>query len=345
MKNLTAALLILVITTVSHALPADKTIKITNHKKTTAMDNKDFTSTITVNKSPEEAFRSIKNFRGWWSEDIEGATDEVGATFFYHYKDVHLCKIKLVEVVPDKKLVYQVIDNEFSFTKDKTEWTGTKLIFELTEEGKQTKVTFTHEGLVPEYECYNVCNDAWTGFIQKSLKDYINTGKGQPNPKDGTNEINAENIKKWQIKGSENVRSYTFGFETKRNADEVFNILSDPNKWWVGVYGEAIEGKFTSVGDEFTYRAGDGMHYSAQKVTELVPAHKIVWQITKSDLAFLQHKDEWTGTNIIIEIDQNGSMTHVQFTHEGLLPEIECYGACSNAWSQYMSNLKAALNK
>lgn len=156
------------------------------------MEQKDFTSTIVVDKNPGEAFDAIKNFRGWWSEDIEGATDKPEETFFYHYKDVHLCKMKLIEEVTDKKLVYEVVDNQFSFTKDKTEWIGTKLIFDLTAEGKQTKIKFTHQGLVPEYECYNVCNDAWTGFIQKSLKDLINTGKGQPNPKDGTNDINAE---------------------------------------------------------------------------------------------------------------------------------------------------------
>ena len=153
-----------------------------------------------VDKTPMEAFNAIKNFRAWWSEDIEGNTDQLNETFFYHYKDVHLSKMKLIEAVPGKKLVYLVVANEFSFTKDKTEWVNTKLVFDISTEAKQTKITFTHEGLVPEYECYNVCHDAWTGFIQKNLKNLINTGKGEPNPKDGTNEINAENIKKWNLK-------------------------------------------------------------------------------------------------------------------------------------------------
>ncbi|REH01627.1 SRPBCC family protein [Flavobacterium aquicola] len=163
------------------------------------MKNQDFTSTILVDKTPAEAFNAIQNFRGWWSEDIEGETDQLGETFFYHYQDIHLCKIKLVEKIQDQKLVYQVLANEFSFTQDKTEWVNTKMIFEISKEGEQTKVKLTHEGLTPKDECYNICNDAWTGFIQNSLKSLINTGKGQPNPKDGTNEINAENIKKWNI--------------------------------------------------------------------------------------------------------------------------------------------------
>lgn len=329
---------------IGNAQSTTKTSKQINHNKHSEMENKSFKSTILVKKSRQEAMEAIKNFRGWWSEDIEGATDRVGETFFYHYKDVHLCKIKFVEEVPGSRLVYEVTDNEFSFTKDKTEWIGTKLVFEVTEEDKQTKVVFTHVGLVPEYECYNVCNDAWTGFIQKSLKDFINTGHGQPNPKDGTNEINAENIKKWQIRGAEKDKSYSFGFDTKRNPDEVFEVLSDPNKWWVGIYGEAIEGSYKAVGDEFRYRAGNGLHFSVQKVAELVPGKKIVWHITNSELSFLQKKDEWTGSSIEIVISKAGDKTHVQFTHAGLVPVIECYEACSGAWSQYMNNLKAALN-
>lgn len=165
--------------------------------KNTNMDNKDFTATISVDQSPETAFNAIKNFRAWWSEDTEGNTDQLNETFFYHYKDVHLCKLKLIEMVPNEKLVYLVVDNEFNFVKDKTEWVNTKLIFEITKEGEKTKVKFTHEGLVPAYECYNVCHDAWSGYINGSLQSLITTGKGKPNAKEGG--LNAELVKKWGL--------------------------------------------------------------------------------------------------------------------------------------------------
>ncbi len=161
------------------------------------MAGKDFTTTITVDKDIASTFHSITHFRGWWSEEIEGKTDELNGTFFYHYKDVHLCKMKLIEWVADKKLVYLVTDNEFNFTKDKTEWVNTRLIFDLWTEGDQTKVVFTHQGLVPENECYNVCHDAWTSYIQGSLKNYIETGKGKPNGKEGG--LNAELVQKWGL--------------------------------------------------------------------------------------------------------------------------------------------------
>jgi len=167
------------------------------NSKTSNMKDKNFTTSITVDKNISGTFNAIKDFRAWWSAEIEGKTDQLNETFFYHYKDVHLCKIKLIETVADKKLVYQVIANQFNFTKDKTEWVNTRLVFDLTSEGHKTKVVFTHEGLVPEYECYNVCRDAWTGYIQGSLKNFIETGKGKPNGKEGG--LNAELVEKWGL--------------------------------------------------------------------------------------------------------------------------------------------------
>ena len=163
------------------------------------MENKNYTTTIIVDKDAATAFNAIKDFRSWWSVDIEGNTDKLGETFFYHYKDVHLCKIKLIELVADKKLVYKVVDNRFNFTKDKSEWKNTKLIFEISTVGNETKVKFTHEGLVPEYECYEICKDSWGGYIKKSLFNLINMGKGQPNPKD-SDDFDTEVVKKWGLK-------------------------------------------------------------------------------------------------------------------------------------------------
>ena len=162
------------------------------------MNNQDYTATILVAATPEKACNAIKNFRAWWSEEIDGPTDELNKEFFYHYKDIHLCKLKLIEVDENKKIVYQVLENEFNFIEDKTEWINSKLIFEISEEGDKTKVKFTHKGLVPSYKCYDVCNDAWTGYITKSLYNLITTGKGEPNPKDKDG-FNAELARKWQL--------------------------------------------------------------------------------------------------------------------------------------------------
>ncbi|MNF92167.1 hypothetical protein D3C85_490220 [compost metagenome] len=145
------------------------------------MRNQDFTTTLLVDQTPEEVFNAINNVRGWWSEEIEGNTNQVNDVFTYHYEDIHRCQIKLIEVIPYEKVVWLVIDNYFNFTKDKSEWTGTTISFEISKKNNQTQIRFTHLGLVPEYECYTICRDAWSNYIHNSLRSLIMTGKGQPN--------------------------------------------------------------------------------------------------------------------------------------------------------------------
>jgi len=158
---------------------------IPKQNDTTMTTTSDFTTTLLVDQTPREVFTAVNNVRGWWSEEIEGSTDKLNAEFKYHYQDVHRAKMKLIEFVPDKKVVWLVEDNYFDFTKDKSEWKGTKIVFDISEKDNQTQLRFTHIGLVPDYECYSICEDAWTNYIHTSLHDLIVTGKGQPNPKEG----------------------------------------------------------------------------------------------------------------------------------------------------------------
>jgi hypothetical protein len=148
------------------------------------MNAQNFSATITVDQTPDEAFAAVNNVRGWWSEEIEGGTDKLGDEFTYHYKDVHRCKMKLTEFIPGRKVVWLVVDNFFNFTQDKSEWKDTEIIFEISRKSDKTEVHFTHRGLVPEYECFEVCSSAWGSYVNGSLRSLIATGKGKPNRKE-----------------------------------------------------------------------------------------------------------------------------------------------------------------
>lgn len=147
------------------------------------MDDQNFAITFSVENTPEQAFDAVINVRGWWSEEIEGDSGKPGDEFTYRNKDIHYCKVKLKEVVPGKKVVWLVLENSFNFTDDKTEWIGTEPTFEISDNGAKTEVRFTHVGLVPEYECFDTCSNAWGFYINGSLRSLIRTGKGGPNQK------------------------------------------------------------------------------------------------------------------------------------------------------------------
>ncbi len=145
------------------------------------MTSQSFSSTFLVDQSPEQAFAAINNVRGWWSGQIEGATDELDAEFTYRYQDVHFSKQRITEFVSNKKVAWRVLDAYLNFTEDPHEWTGTEVTFEVSQQGEQTEVRFSHLGLVPAFECYDKCSSAWSFYINNSLQRLITTGKGEPN--------------------------------------------------------------------------------------------------------------------------------------------------------------------
>ena len=117
-----------------------------------------FTTTLSVDQSPDEVFAAVLNVRGWWSENIDGPTDQPGELFTYHHQDVHRCTIRVAEMTSPTRVVWHVVDNHFNFTDDANEWKGTEIHFDITRVGTKTELRFTHLGLVPDYECFDVCS-------------------------------------------------------------------------------------------------------------------------------------------------------------------------------------------
>lgn len=143
-----------------------------------------FTATFTVDRPAQEVFDAINDVRGWWSQDVVGATDRVDAQFQYHYQDVHRCTLRVIELQPGRKVVWHVSDNYFDFVQDQAEWKDTDIVFDISDTAAGAEVRFTHVGLAPGFECFDVCSNAWIGYLDGSLRDLITTGQGQPNPKE-----------------------------------------------------------------------------------------------------------------------------------------------------------------
>jgi uncharacterized protein YndB with AHSA1/START domain len=141
------------------------------------MKTNDFTATISVDQTPEEVFAAINDVRSWWTGEIEGRTDVLGAEFTYSHNDIHRTTHKVTELVPAKRVVWHVTASRLSSFANTQEWDGTDIVFEIAKNGDKTDVRFTHVGLAPAVECYDRCSRAWSFFIMDSLKKRIGAGK------------------------------------------------------------------------------------------------------------------------------------------------------------------------
>jgi len=144
------------------------------------MTPSDFTTTLLVDQRPEAVFEAINNIRGWWTEHVEGNSEQLHDVFEVRFGDVHYSRQQLIEVIPAQKVVWRITESRLNFISDKSEWTGTQVVFDISETDGQTQLRFTHEGLKPEIECYGACSNAWGGYIRNSLFNLINNGEGQP---------------------------------------------------------------------------------------------------------------------------------------------------------------------
>jgi len=145
-------------------------------------DTNDYTTSFTVDKTPEEVYAAILNTRGWWSGNIEGKTDEEGAEFTYEVPDVHWSKQKIVQLVPGKKVVWKVLDSKITYTTPQNVWDNLDMIFDITENDGKTELRFTQKGMVPSLACYGDITSAWDSLIPGNLKKLVETGENQPSP-------------------------------------------------------------------------------------------------------------------------------------------------------------------
>jgi uncharacterized protein YndB with AHSA1/START domain len=141
------------------------------------METTNFTTTILVDQTPKEVFDAVTDPRKWWSGEFKGATKELGDEFSYRYQNFHYSEQKVTALNHVERVVWLVTESELNFLEDKSEWKGTKIIFEITRKVDKTELKFIHVGIHPEVECYADCSVAWALLIQQSLYQLITTGK------------------------------------------------------------------------------------------------------------------------------------------------------------------------
>jgi hypothetical protein len=139
-----------------------------------------YTTTLKVDATPQAAYAAITNVKDWWSGEVKGDTNRLGAAFTYEYPDMHWCRLEITELEPGRRVEWRVLGSDLTFIQKRDEWTGTTIGFEIVDNGGQTEVRFTHDGLVPAVECYDQCSTAWGSLVGENLRKLIETGEPQP---------------------------------------------------------------------------------------------------------------------------------------------------------------------
>jgi hypothetical protein len=143
------------------------------------MKNNNYQIRISVNADAKKAFENICNVAGWWTKNIEGSSEKLNDVFTVPFGETFV-KFKIIELIPNKKIVWAVTDSYLPFVNDKKEWNNTRVDWEIAGDNDTTKITMTHEGLMPAVECYENCEKGWNFYTGESLKKLINEGKGMP---------------------------------------------------------------------------------------------------------------------------------------------------------------------
>lgn len=128
--------------------------------------------------SPNDVYKALttlEGLAGWWTDDTTGKP-EVSGVIHFQFGERGFFDMKVLELHPEARVLWQVLDGP-------AEWIGTKVSFELRQDGDYTILLFQHRGWKEPVEFMHHCSTKWGVFLL-SLKALVETGKGAPYPDD-----------------------------------------------------------------------------------------------------------------------------------------------------------------
>jgi uncharacterized protein YndB with AHSA1/START domain len=121
------------------------------------------------------ALATREGLSGWWTKDTQW-DGKVGSVISFRFGDRGFIDVKVLELDPAKRVLWQVVDGP-------AVWIGTKISFDLVQEDDFTLVFFKHQGWKEPSEFMHHCSTKWALFLM-SAKSLVETGKGAPYPND-----------------------------------------------------------------------------------------------------------------------------------------------------------------
>ncbi len=146
----------------------------------------DFKKTIDIKTSKENAFKAITTeVNKWWGNVDNEMANEIGSEFSIFFEENTEWRFVISELKEFNYVAWKCIyaNHSFSGLKGiKEEWLNSEIQFVFKQlKDNRTQLSFVHKGLTPDLNCYEICDAGWAHFITNSLKQYLETGTGNPN--------------------------------------------------------------------------------------------------------------------------------------------------------------------
>ncbi len=144
-------------------------------------DSEDYHTSIVVQRSPKASQEAIGHVSEWWAKNVTGSSVQSGDEFTVQFGDTFV-KFKVSEYIPGRKVVWEVLDCNLHWlpAKDRKEWKGTQVVWEIRAQNGGSKIEMTHVGITPQVVCYADCKLGWDGYVQQSLYKLLTDGEGMP---------------------------------------------------------------------------------------------------------------------------------------------------------------------
>jgi len=137
---------------------------------------------VGIKSSIDEVYKALATREGvaaWWTNNTQGES-KVGGVLRFRFRsgdsEIGGFAMKVLELQPAKGVRWQVVDGP-------EEWIGTKICFDLKQDGDYVIVLFKHQGWKEPVEFMHHCSTKWAIYLM-SLKALVETKKGDPNPND-----------------------------------------------------------------------------------------------------------------------------------------------------------------
>ena len=124
---------------------------------------------------------------------------------------------------------------------------------------------------------------------------------------------------------------FNSSFSAEISAAEAIKKINNVPGWW----GVTFTGNTEKQNDTFVVKMGGDSFFNFT-VTELIPDKRVVWLVTDCNMPWYSDKKEWANTRLIFDVNENNGVTELNFKHEGLTPDIECYKDCSPGWTHWI---------